>query len=562
MKKVSFIMSLILLMGMNLRNFAQNNSDKLTESEEYYIQLEEEYPALKSLIQEYRDGLLLFEITNEKVWSRAINDSIGLLNYFKKNKSQYLDNNKKQKTFLEAEELVAVDYQTYLEKVWVTELRKKYPVSINDKALSEIKADGTVKDNDNIILLTIDGSNFTKSEFLVVYNKNNKKEKSTDELFPLEKYLELYINFKLKVKEAEDLGMDKTASFKTELAGYRKELSKPYIKGKDIPEKNQSSTFSQSKNDSIRWNRISESQDSVIVKQFIEECKIQDYKNEAIEKLCKIREREKYAIDIKNIKTIAEWESFVSSNINLLVGEKYSYYYNAIDTIESLIINDIATNGIRNKFVITEIKPLVDGVGITKTAIIGKGSMPKMSDDFRKVKGINIKMIAPISQGSSINFVVGSAYMETGNFQFITKSEAVTFIPTYNNKGINNNVAEGAIWKITPLIIQGGKIDKKGGVGIWKTGTDEIKVGSMYPADGNLIFKPINVNGTEILIPGGNTNNIHRFIGNIQIGDYTFIGEENPVYPLTFLLDSKFGYVYIRGKGKVILPSGVVKEFN
>ncbi len=44
-----------------------------------------------------------------------------------------------------------------------------------------------------------------------------------------EEYLELFINFKLKVKEAEALGMDTTTKFINELEGYRKQLAKPYL---------------------------------------------------------------------------------------------------------------------------------------------------------------------------------------------------------------------------------------------------------------------------------------------------------------------------------------------
>jgi len=44
---------------------------------------------LKYLIQEYHDGLLLFEICNREVWEPASKDTLGLESYFKKNKKQY-----------------------------------------------------------------------------------------------------------------------------------------------------------------------------------------------------------------------------------------------------------------------------------------------------------------------------------------------------------------------------------------------------------------------------------------------------------------------------------------
>lgn len=44
---------------------------------------------LKYLIQEYHDGLLLYEISNRTVWDKAAKDTLGLENYFKKNKKKY-----------------------------------------------------------------------------------------------------------------------------------------------------------------------------------------------------------------------------------------------------------------------------------------------------------------------------------------------------------------------------------------------------------------------------------------------------------------------------------------
>ena len=47
-------------------------------------------------------------------------------------------------------------------------------------------------------------------------------------------YLGLYINYKLKVKEAFELGMDTVKSFIDELSGYRKQLAQPYLTDKEV----------------------------------------------------------------------------------------------------------------------------------------------------------------------------------------------------------------------------------------------------------------------------------------------------------------------------------------
>lgn len=44
---------------------------------------------LKYLVQEYHDGLLLFEECSRKIWDPAAKDTVALVNYFKKNKKQY-----------------------------------------------------------------------------------------------------------------------------------------------------------------------------------------------------------------------------------------------------------------------------------------------------------------------------------------------------------------------------------------------------------------------------------------------------------------------------------------
>lgn len=82
--------------------------------------------------------------------------------------------------------------------------------------------------NNDDVLLTIAGKKVTVGEFMSIYLKNNQKNEAIDTK-SLNDYLDLYINFKLKVREAEDLGLDTVAAFKTELNGYRDQLAKPYF---------------------------------------------------------------------------------------------------------------------------------------------------------------------------------------------------------------------------------------------------------------------------------------------------------------------------------------------
>lgn len=183
-------------------------------------------PALRNLIHEYHDGLLLYEISNRLVWDKAAKDEAGLAAFFKKNRKRYAwteprfkgiaynckdaadveavkrsikkvnfddwaetlrkqfndstlrikvvkgifkkgDNAlvdreifqvdttytapkgyehtavfgkklKAPKTYDDVRELVVADYQEYLEKQWIADLRKQYPVVLNEEALATV----------------------------------------------------------------------------------------------------------------------------------------------------------------------------------------------------------------------------------------------------------------------------------------------------------------------------------------------------------------------------------------------------------------------------------------
>lgn len=77
------------------------------------------------------------------------------------------------------------------------------------------------------LLFTYGTDSVFQDEFERVFLKNNKKEEQTDS--SVRAYLNLYINFKLKVKEAETLGMDQNPAFQQELAGYREQLARSYM---------------------------------------------------------------------------------------------------------------------------------------------------------------------------------------------------------------------------------------------------------------------------------------------------------------------------------------------
>lgn len=77
-------------------------------------------------------------------------------------------------------------------------------------------------------LLEIENESISLDEFNNIFNKNNDNQ-VIDKKY-LDEYIELFINFKLKVREAKELGYDTLSTFIDELEGYRKQLAKPYLR--------------------------------------------------------------------------------------------------------------------------------------------------------------------------------------------------------------------------------------------------------------------------------------------------------------------------------------------
>ena len=84
------------------------------------------------------------------------------------------------------------------------------------------------------VLMTINDKPILKSEFEYIYNKNNTNN-SLDKK-TLDEYVDLFVNFKLKVEDAKSKGIDTTAAFVSELSGYRSQLNKPYLTDSKVEE--------------------------------------------------------------------------------------------------------------------------------------------------------------------------------------------------------------------------------------------------------------------------------------------------------------------------------------
>jgi len=93
------------------------------------------------------------------------------------------------------------------------------------------------KADKSAVIFSVAGEPVTVGEFEYVYTKNNINNQADYSEKSLNDYLNLYENFRLKVKEAESLKLDTISSLKTELEGYRKQLAKSYLTDKEITDK-------------------------------------------------------------------------------------------------------------------------------------------------------------------------------------------------------------------------------------------------------------------------------------------------------------------------------------
>lgn len=90
-------------------------------------------PAYAHTLKEYEDGLLLFELMQEKIWNVSSKDTLALKTYFAENRGKY-----KAETLKDIKGEVMNDYQIFLEKNWISELRGKSDVKIRKKQLKRL----------------------------------------------------------------------------------------------------------------------------------------------------------------------------------------------------------------------------------------------------------------------------------------------------------------------------------------------------------------------------------------------------------------------------------------
>lgn len=178
------------IVSVALDSIARASNNQLTPEDilsQKAAELSEKDNNLKYLIQEYHDGLLLYELSSREIWNKAANDEAGLESYFKKNKSKYkwTDGPRYRGVVYHCKDKALVkEIRRFLKKVdeqqWIDSLRASY----NKDSVQQIRVEKNFfKKGDNAYVDYLVFKSKKKPDtlkgfpFYAVYGKKLKKPK-------------------------------------------------------------------------------------------------------------------------------------------------------------------------------------------------------------------------------------------------------------------------------------------------------------------------------------------------------------------------------------------------
>jgi peptidyl-prolyl cis-trans isomerase SurA len=176
------------------------------------------------------------------------------------------------------------------------------------------------------IVMTINDKSIKKSEFEVVYRKNNGKE-ANNLTKSVKEYVDLFSLYKSKVYEAESLGLDTLSTFKTELAGYRKQLAAPYLTDKNTNESLLTEAYERMKSEVRASHILVKLNESALPKDTLEAwTRISILRNAVLGKLPSASEISNYDKLLKNTSEVSK----------LLANKDSALYKNRLNGIKKL----------------------------------------------------------------------------------------------------------------------------------------------------------------------------------------------------------------------------------
>ena len=131
------------VMGLYLDQFAEQ---RLIDFEK--ANLDEKYPEYRALVREYRDGILLFQLMDEKVWSKAIEDTTGLKKFFTDHQEDYKWGQRLDATLISAADKATLDKALTLMKKgrYTTRRAQPDPILYAEGRETFSKADSSLLD--------------------------------------------------------------------------------------------------------------------------------------------------------------------------------------------------------------------------------------------------------------------------------------------------------------------------------------------------------------------------------------------------------------------------------
>ncbi|WP_410220280.1 hypothetical protein [Pedobacter sp.] len=88
---------------------------------------------LNFILNEYKEGVLMFNVSEKKIWNQTDDNEEILKDYYTRNKTKYAGLN-----YNEIKGNLIGDYQQDLENQWIKDLKKKYKVIIYERELKKL----------------------------------------------------------------------------------------------------------------------------------------------------------------------------------------------------------------------------------------------------------------------------------------------------------------------------------------------------------------------------------------------------------------------------------------
>lgn len=127
-------------------------NEQLIKNEE--ANLEKKYPDFKALMQEYRDGILLFQMMEQNVWQKSVQDSTGLKAFYERTKARYPMPERAYASFVGAESKEVLEQSKQALSQSPYPLSRKLNDVLFDKNQTAITPEQKEKLFDAIVILT------------------------------------------------------------------------------------------------------------------------------------------------------------------------------------------------------------------------------------------------------------------------------------------------------------------------------------------------------------------------------------------------------------------------